>query len=214
MRSRITRQTTGVQSVARLELQVERHRRAEETRAPRSRRPSHIYIPADDPPTTAVYVIAVKTGAMIDVFSDDTKSPRRRAVPFPSSRDPGGSHFISAPIQSRPLLTQSHDNRGPSLVLRRDIGRHQVGDCAAPGKRNGTNENEEQTYSREIHDSEVASKSRANREAALRTDRASSHRNLLSSLIPVASIWSACATAALFDNTTPCAKICSAYGLS
>jgi hypothetical protein len=181
-------------------------------RSPRTRCPSHIYICADDPSAT-VHIIAVKTGAMIDVFPDDTESPGRRAVPFPSSRDPGGSHFISAPIQGRPLLTQSHDNRSPPLMLRRDIGRHQVSDCAAPGKRNGTNEKEEQTYSSEIHDSEVASKSRANREAALRTDRASRLRKSPLVADPRRANSECVRDSTAFDNTTPCAKMCPAYGL-
>src|SRR5436309_579622 len=119
-------QVALVQSVAGRELEKVGHRGAHEMRMQRSAVTPAVDVGLHDF-ARGVNVVAIETGAMIFVFTDDLKATNRSAVSFSTAGYPGRRGSVLFPIEIGFLLPQAHDDRWPSGMrlrqVRRDHGR-------------------------------------------------------------------------------------------
>ena len=75
-----------------------------------------------------VDVIAVKAGAMIDVFPDYAETPDRRAVTFASAGDARSRGPMFTTIKIGLLLAEIDHDRGASGIPFRHVRRDEIGD--------------------------------------------------------------------------------------
>src|SRR5438034_453478 len=100
-------QVALVQSVAGRELEKVGHRGAHEMRMQRSAVTPAVDVGLHDF-ARGVNVVAIETGAMIFVFTDDLKATNRSAVSFSTAGYPGRRGSVLFPIEIGFLLPQAH----------------------------------------------------------------------------------------------------------
>ena len=120
MGGRLARQITLVQSVTRGELQKVGHRSADEVRMRRAAVASAIDVGLNDS-ARGINVVAVETGAMIDIFAGDPKATDRSPVSLSTTRYPGRRDPVAPAIKIGFLRLQAHSDRRSAGVPIRHI---------------------------------------------------------------------------------------------
>lgn len=139
-----------VQTIARLELHEEWHRRTAKTSAGRLAMLPYIHIGLHHV-AAVVDVVAVDAGSMIAILPNHPESPSGRSVPFATRGNMGYSDFLAAFFENGFLLTQLHNNGSPAILKRGDVGGHHVAHGGATDEHSGTKAEEGETEERGMH---------------------------------------------------------------
>jgi hypothetical protein len=134
MRGGFTREIAGVQSVGRKELDKERHLRSEKAGTSRARMFAHIDV-CFHHFAGIRNVIPVKARPMIFIFSLHAEMASRRAISFPSARNPGLSHYLLAAIQESTLLPQIYGHGGRARMSGWDMRTDEIAHRPAGGEK-------------------------------------------------------------------------------
>ena len=112
---------------------------------------AHIDIRAHDS-SIAIDIVAVNARAMIFVLKNDAEAPRRRAIPFASTRDARARGELLAAVEVGLLLAQiDDDGRRTGTMRRRDVRRHHIAHGAAAAERAESGEKEART-AKSVHE--------------------------------------------------------------
>ena len=109
-----------MQSVAGRELEKVGHRGAHKVRMRRFGVAPSIDVGLHDA-TRIVNIVAIETGAMIFVLTDDLKTANRSAVSFPATGYAGRRSSITSAVEIGFLLLQVHDDRCPAGMTLRQV---------------------------------------------------------------------------------------------
>src|SRR5262245_43570995 len=120
MRGRLARQVPLVQSVTGREFEKVGHRSADEVRMWRAAVAPAIDVGLHDS-ARGINVVAVETGAMVDVFAGDPEATGRSAISFSTARYPGGRDPVAPTIKISFLCPQAHGDRGPARMPIRHV---------------------------------------------------------------------------------------------
>src|SRR5438128_5780594 len=76
--------------------------------------------------TRIVNIVAIETGAMIFVLTNDLKTANRSAVTFTTTGYAGRRSSITTAVEIGFLLSQVHDDRCPTVMTLRQVRRDEV----------------------------------------------------------------------------------------
>ena len=141
----------GMQTVSRLKLEIERHRRPQKTRVPRPLSFSHIHVRFDDAPAI-VHEVSVKAGSMIPIFPRHPEMSDRRFISFPASGNLRYGNSRPPFVKISRLRSLFHNDGGSSAVRVWDVRDDEISHSAASSQ-NESSQSEGEVW--QIHGAKI-----------------------------------------------------------